>query len=330
MAAMDNSLNQLQSLLTLIRQLPNSDNQSAILNLIEQLSLSAEQQCQQREQQAVQIIKMLSEKMLSLGLVDTETQEQFELIKQLAAQGHPLETLETLIKLQPDKPYSSADKSGSLDSLLEQSHRIQQQIGQLRKTADARQQWLEEPPSATDHSAENIFRQFGNTDALTGLTNLDGITSQFQQEASRHSRYGGSMSLAVLEIVQPEDFAERFGDDSYEQVLVFYARRLFRILRIVDMIARVEKDRFVVLFPHSDVQQAETALQRLLAKTHRSSLDTQTPEAKVKIPVFAAGLTQWQDLENFQTTLARAEEALQVLLQGDGSGVQRSRLQHEN
>jgi diguanylate cyclase (GGDEF)-like protein len=98
---------------------------------------------------------------------------------------------------------------------------------------------------ANRRSAELAHRAF--TDRLTGLYSYDYFTEALDHELRRAHRYGGQLSLLVLDLDHFKAFNDRHGHATGNELLAKVGRSLRRTVRDSDLAARFGGEELVVL-----------------------------------------------------------------------------------
>ena len=110
---------------------------------------------------------------------------------------------------------------------------------------------------AVEHQA-NLAR----TDPLTGLPNRRSFEELAQRELARSDRRRSPVALAVIDLDDFKLINDQQGHAAGDGVLQKVAATTGRILRSVDIAARMGGDEFAVLLPDVDAPSALLALQR--------------------------------------------------------------------
>jgi diguanylate cyclase (GGDEF)-like protein len=107
------------------------------------------------------------------------------------------------------------------------------------------------------------LRSLASTDELTRLPNRRSILERFGAELSRAQRDAQPLSVAIVDLDDLKRVNDTLGHQLGDAVLVHAADVLRRRIRVHDIAGRLGGDEFILLFPNTDRDQAETILQRL-------------------------------------------------------------------
>jgi len=107
------------------------------------------------------------------------------------------------------------------------------------------------------------LEQQSHTDKLTGLHNRGYFYSLAELELARVSRYGGMLSLLMLDIDGFKEIDDQYGQKAGDLVLTGLAETCRASLREMDIAGRLGGEEFAVLLPETDGTKAIEAAQRL-------------------------------------------------------------------
>jgi diguanylate cyclase (GGDEF)-like protein len=107
------------------------------------------------------------------------------------------------------------------------------------------------------------LRGLASTDELTRLPNRRSILERFGAELSRALREGQPLSVAVVDLDDMKRVNDTLGHQLGDAVLVHVANKLRRHIRVHDVAGRLGGDEFILLFPNTGREQANTILRRL-------------------------------------------------------------------
>jgi len=99
--------------------------------------------------------------------------------------------------------------------------------------------------------AEAKLLQLARSDALTGLANRAHFEEHLAAAIERSRRRGVAMALLFLDIDHFKQVNDTFGHEGGDIVLQEFARRLCRLTRTTDLVARLAGDEFVVVLEGS-------------------------------------------------------------------------------
>lgn len=156
--------------------------------------------------------------------------------------------------------------------------------------------------------AEQRLQLLSHTDDLTQTYNRRYFMQYIDQEFKRAQRYGGTFSIAILDLDNFKEINDRWGHLVGDQVLRTSTRMFRSSIRQADICARYGGDEFIFLFPQTDRQQTEIWVRRIYETFATSSIQVETlrirPSFSVGVAVFDAAL------DNFDDLLKQADKAL--------------------
>jgi diguanylate cyclase (GGDEF)-like protein len=120
-------------------------------------------------------------------------------------------------------------------------------------------------------------------DGLTGAYNHRQFQDVLTHELGRLGRYGGELSLMLLDVDNFKSFNDRFGHPAGDQVLKQTVRLIKKSLRRADLVFRYGGEEFAVLLPETAVGNACRVAEKLNAKLRTENI-YKAPDG-VELPV---------------------------------------------
>jgi two-component system cell cycle response regulator len=156
-------------------------------------------------------------------------------------------------------------------------------------------------------------RQLVMSDPLTGVYNLRYLIKHVSRELKRSERFGGSLSLLLLDIDRFKDINDKCGHAVGDFVLKKLTRLITQCLRReTEWCARLGGDEFAVVLEGSKISEARTCAEKLRQATELMYVDTPLGPLHV---ILSIGVTSFEgnakrDPETVQSLLERADANL--------------------
>jgi len=167
---------------------------------------------------------------------------------------------------------------------------------------------------------EDRLREAAMRDPLTGVYNRRHFYDAGRRELERARRYDRPVSIAMLDADHFKEKNDRHGHGVGDEILVALAHTMKGGLRQSDMMARYGGEEFVVLFPETDLDEAERVTERLRASIAASPVPTAAGPVAVTV---SAGVVGWaRGEESLESFIGRADRALY-----EAKGLGRDRVQ---
>lgn len=126
-------------------------------------------------------------------------------------------------------------------------------------------------------------------DELTRLLNRRSLDEMLDSEISRHSRYGGAFSLAILDLDSFKFYNDTYGHLAGDGLLQDVGKAIKASIRTADFAFRYGGDEFAILLPQTTTEAALQVLERV-RKTIAETVKTD----KIHITT-SIGLASWPD-----------------------------------
>jgi diguanylate cyclase (GGDEF)-like protein len=134
-------------------------------------------------------------------------------------------------------------------------------------------------------------RRLATTDSLTGLNNRRYFDKHLAREVKRAQRFGGTLSVLVLDIDHFKAVNDAHGHAAGDEVLVQFSGRLTTALpRESDWCARLGGEEFVVVLPQTDLPGALIVAEKLRQYVGLTPLLTTAGQVPVTVSIGAAAL----------------------------------------
>jgi diguanylate cyclase (GGDEF)-like protein/putative nucleotidyltransferase with HDIG domain len=126
-------------------------------------------------------------------------------------------------------------------------------------------------------------------DELTRLLNRRSLDEMIDSEISRHSRYGGAFSLAILDLDSFKFYNDTYGHLAGDGLLQDVGKAIKQAIRNADFAFRYGGDEFAILLPQTTMDAALQVLERV-RKTIAETVKTD----KISITT-SIGLASWPE-----------------------------------
>lgn len=113
-------------------------------------------------------------------------------------------------------------------------------------------------------------REYSRKDSLTELANRVEFVERFEVEQVRSARSGKPYSLLYIDIDQFKTLNDNHGHHVGDDALKVVAELLKNSSRIVDTVARIGGDEFVVLFPETNAQGCQVLVNRITLASEKT------------------------------------------------------------
>jgi diguanylate cyclase (GGDEF)-like protein len=133
-----------------------------------------------------------------------------------------------------------------------------------------------------------MLAQRAQIDGMTGLWNRTFFDRRWSEEHARCSRYGHSMSVALLDLDHFKSVNDSFGHPAGDMVLQVLAKVLQRESRHSDLACRYGGEEFVLLMPDTSAADAATVCERIRTAVE-SARFPRFPSLRVTVSIGIAG-----------------------------------------
>jgi two-component system, cell cycle response regulator len=139
-------------------------------------------------------------------------------------------------------------------------------------------------------------RQLAMTDPLTSLYNRRYFMRHFSRELKRAQRYGGTVSLLMLDIDNFKRINDTYGHGVGDAVLKRFSRLTCKSLqRATDWCARMGGEEFAVVLEGTTLTDARACAEKIRRSIASSSIDTSAGEIRITVSIGVSGLDSITD-----------------------------------
>ncbi len=156
--------------------------------------------------------------------------------------------------------------------------------------------------------AMQSLAEASNRDGLTGIYNRRFLEETLAKEFSRVRRYGGYMSLVLLDLDHFKNVNDTHGHLAGDEVLRNAAQRVTAGLRQSDTAGRYGGEEFALILPETTSEGAAILAERLRARI----ADQPVQHENIAIPIsISAGIAQWMPhMTRYENLIEAADVAL--------------------
>lgn len=116
------------------------------------------------------------------------------------------------------------------------------------------------------HKIEDSFYHYGMLDVLTGMHSRRWFDQMINRTLKRYTLQGRPISILMTDIDDFSSFNEKHGRICGDLALNKIAHTIHENLRATELAVRYSGDRFLVILPETDLQQARRVAERLRLK----------------------------------------------------------------
>jgi two-component system, cell cycle response regulator len=154
--------------------------------------------------------------------------------------------------------------------------------------------------------------QWAMTDSLTGVRNRRCFDLELRRDLKIARRYGGDLSLMVIDVDHFKAVNDRHGHAVGDEVLKAIARRLEGLLpRDTDWLARVGGEEFAAVMPQTRLRGAMKVAESIRAGVEAQPMTTSAGEMAITVSLGVSGTQSLRDREpSVEALVARADARL--------------------
>lgn len=203
-----------------------------------------------------------------------------------------------------------AEKMESLTCDLAEKEKLEQQEREeLVKTLKDMGDRVDKLEKETEHYQERLAEQRFKSlqDSLTQLPNRAAFDERYALEYNTFNRDRHDLCIVVADIDHFKSINDNYGHSAGDKTLQVVARALKKAIRVTDFIARFGGEEFVLIMPHSKLEQISVPLEKL--RRTIKTIPFKFKQKSVSITI-SFGATQLREGDSMQEAFDRADEAL--------------------
>ena len=157
--------------------------------------------------------------------------------------------------------------------------------------------------------SEEKLKYLANTDALTKLVNRRHFFKLAEKELERAVRYQTPLSISIFDVDNFKSVNDLYGHLFGDQVLFQISKRCLEIIRNADILARYGGEEFVILFPHTEREEAFASSERIRSAVEDTPFLIKNQEIFLTLSMGVAGFSG-DRAANIDVMLDLADKAL--------------------
>ncbi|TAA43746.1 GGDEF domain-containing protein [Corallincola spongiicola] len=272
---------------------------------------------QQERKSSEAFLNHLNEALSTVYGAVTQTLQNSQLLTEQSRE------VNSALKTQIEKLGAEVDAANDLDllkekvrlhlqeiaSALEKRERLAEQEQSLNELLMAMQNRIDtlEEDAKSYRSRLNEQRQQLYLDSLTQLPNRAAFNERLEIEYQRWKRYGGDLSIAVLDLDHFKNINDTYGHIAGDKTLQVIAKLLGKTVRKTDFICRFGGEEFVLILPEQTAESATQPMNKLRIAVSKLPFKFKGQNVTVTVSI---GLATFNKGENTETVFERADQAL--------------------
>ncbi len=159
---------------------------------------------------------------------------------------------------------------------------------------------------------EKIQRQ-ATSDGLTGLVNHKTFYEILEKELWRSRRYGGQISLIMVDIDNLKKINDTYGHRTGDKVIKEISTKIKECIRQIDTAARYGGDEFAVILPNTSLAEATIVAERMVDAVSHTPITWKKEQLILSISV---GVGQYDADTTPEDITSRSDQALYAAKKG--------------
>jgi len=158
--------------------------------------------------------------------------------------------------------------------------------------------------------AKTIAEEMSKKDELTGLNNRREFFDQGKRIFKQAIRFDHSLSVMIMDIDHFKNINDKYGHAMGDKALKLIAQVLQRMMREIDIVARIGGEEFAFLLPETTLDKATNLAERLRLEIQNATLVEE--EEPFQLTVSFGICSCPVNNETLETMLSKADKALYV------------------
>jgi len=184
--------------------------------------------------------------------------------------------------------------------------KLEEKVAERTARVEAQKKHLEQAQEKQQELVAALER-LSREDSLTGLYNRRHADEFLRQEHDRMQRYGGELSISLLDLDRFKRINDCYSHQVGDDVLKATAELLCHHARSSDMVARYGGEEFLIVLPNTGLEGAKIVMERIRIAMGESDWCEVHPGLAITI---SAGVAQLRESEGIDQLLSRADANL--------------------
>jgi diguanylate cyclase (GGDEF)-like protein len=161
-----------------------------------------------------------------------------------------------------------------------------------------------------DRTAQHLRTQrMAMVDGLTNLFNHRFFLSQLRTEFQRSLRYGGVMTLLMIDVDGFKNYNDTYGHQAGNRVLSWVASQIRRTVRDIDVVARYGGEEFALILPEVRAEQGLIVAEKIRKVISATEITSESGDRLAPITI-SCGVTDSTGCKSPEDMIDRADQAL--------------------
>ncbi|MGM0421306.1 MAG: GGDEF domain-containing protein [Bacillota bacterium] len=187
---------------------------------------------------------------------------------------------------------------------LNDNEEILNKLTQLNNELTNKSRELTKKNIQLERSKEKI-EELLRTDHLTGLKNRKAFMEYLEKMSAQALRHTFPLTVIMLDLDRFKKINDTYGHSTGDKVLIALADILKKNSRQEDMAARIGGEEFLILLPHSDLDDSMQMAERI-----RQAIENMNIPSISENITASFGVTIFQEGDDFDSILNRVDNAL--------------------